>query len=326
MNAPLQSRQQRKHCAGKSPAATVAALSVVVTLAVTASPARAAANDARAAEALHHDLRKLVAAQEDTGWTIDAYELEDLAPDALMSVCRTTPAVRQAALDRAEREVARHGGPLQAAFEAEGDLDELGELVSATRVRDLLALTLKRAPDDCMPWIEVDEAFRGRQTDAYRITLNVEAGGLFIAQTSGGEEEIGAGGSGRLLLLYGFDHDYSLLVGAELGGSTLFQRTEETTQFPLRFQWAFPLVLRHHWLTFHNDLEVAPLIFFTEEDEPASYGMRVGGLVGVSTFRILNIMPWAGVGLAFEHLFASADRPAIGTLKGGARVGFDWDF
>ena len=32
------------------------------------------------------------------------------------------------------------------------------------------------------------------------------------------------------------------------------------------------------------------------------------------------------VGIAYETLFASAERPAFSMLKGGARLGFDWDF
>lgn len=295
-------------------------------LLLTAVPALAEDLTARAVEALVQDIRKLVAAQEDMGWKIDAYEIEDLMPDALVSVCRTSEAVRRQALGRLDRRIAELGGPLQEAFAQTGSIDELGELVTATRQRDLLAEALLRAPAQCPLWLAPDPEFRGIQTDAHRFTLTVEAGGILLAQVSGGRRDIGGGGSGRLLLLYGLDHSWSLLGGAELGGSALFQRGEETTQFPLQFQLAAPLVLRHHLLTFHHDLELAPLFFFTEDDTRLSYGVRMGGLLGLSTFRIRGIIPWAGLGLAFEYLFKSAYRPQVAALKGGARAGFDWDF
>lgn len=302
------------------------AFALIVGAAMVLTGSEAAAGEDPASEALHYDMKKLVAAQEDAGWTIDAYELDDLLPDALMSVCRTNERARQAALADAQRDVARHGGPLKEAFEAAGNLDDLGDLVTATRVYDLLSMAIGRAAADCMPWLVVEPDFRGLQTDAHRITLNLEAGGLFVAQTSGGRDDIGGGGSGRLLLLYGLDHNYSVLLGGEFGGAALFQRDEETTQFPLLFQFAVPLVLRHRLLTFHHDLELAPLFNFTEEDTGTSYGVRVGGLLALSTFRIRNIMPWAGMGLAFEYLFETDQRPQSVAMKGGARVGFDWDF
>lgn len=289
-------------------------------------PESAAADDGRARRALLYDIRKLVSAQEDTGWKIDRYEIEDSMADALVSVCPAEVPVRQAALALAEKRVAAEGGPLDEAIARGRDPDDLSELITATRVRDLLREAIARAGEDCPAWIAPDPEFRGVQTDAYRVTLNLEVGGLAIAQRRDGSNEVGAGGSGRLLLGYGIDHHWSVLFGAEFGGAALFKREGDTTQFPLQFTVAAPLVFRHHFLTFHHDLELAPLIFFNEADQRPSYGVRVAGAIGVSTVRIRNIMPWAGLGTAFEHYFANSFRGSVGSIRAGARVGFDWDF
>ncbi|MBW2527874.1 MAG: hypothetical protein JRI23_27075 [Deltaproteobacteria bacterium] len=302
-----------------------ACLACGLALGLLASAARA--DDAGATEALLHDVRKLVGAQEDTGWLIDRYEIEDLMSHTLFSVCQVSPAVRAAALARAERTVAKLGGPLEQALDQGREKEELGDLITATRVRDVLREATSRARRDCPVHITEDPDFRGVQTDARRLTLNLELGGLLVAQRSSGESNIGGGGSGRLLLAYGIDHTFTVLFGGEMGGNALFRRGDEQTQFPIQLVAAAPVVLRAHRGTFLHDLELAPLVLFTDEEQPhPSYGFRVGGLLGLSTFRIHNIMPWAGIGLAFEYVFENDHRPQILSAKGGGRVGFDWDF
>jgi len=282
--------------------------------------------ESRAREGLYFDARKIVATQENTGWEIDKYEIEDMMADALVSVCRTMPEARRHALETAERRVERLGGPLAAALDGGAKMDDLAELVSASRVEALLGEALRRAPDECPMWIEPDPDFEGVQTTAHRVTLNLEGGGQFVAQRTGAREDLGAGGTGRLLLGYGLSWRYSLLVGFEFGGNALFRRGDEEVNFPLQFIAAAPLVLRHHLVTFHHDLELAPLVFFTDTDPRPSYGMRLGVTMGVSALRIRRIMPWAGLGLVTEYLFANSHRPHLVALRGGARVGFDWDF
>ena len=286
----------------------------------------AAANQQQASEALLFDIRKIVAAEQNTGWKIDKYELEDMMPDALVSVCRTPNAARRHALVMAERRVEQLGGPLSKALAKGRKLAELTHLLQASRSQRLLAEALARAPKECPAWIKPTPSFSGIQTDAGRFTLHLEGGGQFVAQRMGQRNDVGAGGTGRVLLGYGLSWRRTLLVGLELGGNALFRRGDESVDFPLQFVWAAPLVLRHHVLTFHHDLEVAPLLFFTDADTRPSYGVRFGVTVGVSTIRIRRIMPWAGLGLVTEYLFANAHRPNLVAIRGGARVGFDWDF
>ena len=286
----------------------------------------ALADDGRAQRALIFDVRKLVSAQEDTGWKVDKYEFEDMMPDALLSICVVDEVVRKRALAVVEHNEKRLGGPLRAAIEGGKDPDDLSDLITATRVRDLLRLALARAPSECPVWMKREPDFRGVQSDAYRLTINLEAGGQAVAQRAGNENDVGAGGAGRLLFGYGLDHHYTLLFGGEFSGNALFQREGSTVNFPLQFIVAAPVVLRRHFLSFHHDLEAAPLVYFTDRDARLSYGVRVGGGIGLSTARIRGIMPWAGLALAFEFVFPNERRRAISAIKGGARIGFDWDF
>jgi hypothetical protein len=298
-----------------------------VALALVPAAARAAP-PGLAEEGLLHDLQKIVKVQQATGWKIDRYEYEEMLPDTLLSVCAVPQSLRQSALDRLGRQIDALGGPVEEAFKRNGaDLDELSELVFVTRVRNLLHTAMQRAGSDCPFWLLPDAAFRGHQTNAHRFTLNAEGGGLVMLHLVSGEKVVlGAGGAGRLLFTRGFDTHWSLLFGAEFGGAALLAKTETGTDLPIHFVAATPLIVRHHDLTWHYDFEIAPVAFFTQDDPRVSFGGRAGGLIGLSTLRVRRIMPWAGIGGAVEYLFPSEARGPRLILKGGARVGFDWDF
>lgn len=292
-------------------------------------PATAAAQPSeRAVNGLLHDLKKIVEVQQSLGWKIDKYELEEMIPDALLSVCRASEDIRSAAATEIEARVDALGGPVEDAFHRNnGSLSGLGELMFMSRVRTLLAEATRRAPAECPFWMKPEPDFQGLQLDAHRFTLSVEGGGLFMLQHVGaGHFEIGAGGSGRLLLGRGLDEHWSLLAGPELGLGALFDQTETGTNFPIQFAAAVPVVLRHHDISWHYDFELAPVGFFTWDNLNVSYGARVGFLLGVSTLRVRRIMPWAGLGVSAEYLFANEARGALQNVRGGVRVGFDWDF
>ena len=157
---------------------------------------------------LLHDISKIVESKQTTGWLIDRYELEKMMGDALSSVCRAPEEARQAALAQCEQAIVTLGGPLEKAYrENGGSLDGLSDLVFATRVRDLLAEAITRAPADCPAWIPPDPEFKGLQTDAGRFTLELEGGGLFVYH----DKLLGGGGSGRVLGAYGLSQHLSLI-------------------------------------------------------------------------------------------------------------------
>jgi hypothetical protein len=269
----------------------------------------------------------MVESRGSLGWTIDRYEFEELMPAALMSICSAPDAARAAALAHVDAQIEALGGPVEVAFrERGGDLDEVDELLFATRVRDLLEEALRRAPEECPFWLRPSPSFRGIQTDAYRFTLSLEGGGLLVLQHAQGKLTPGGGGAGRLLLGRGLDTRWTLLAGVEFGGHAQFNQTETETHFPISFVAAAPIVLRHHDRTWHYDFELAPIGYFAQIDTRVSPGLRGGALIGLSALRIRGIMPWAGVGAAFEYAFPTSFRTAVWSVRAGARVGFDWDF
>lgn len=271
--------------------------------------------------ALLHDLSKIVESKQTSGWLIDRYEMERMMGDTLASVCRTPEPARQAALAQVERRIEALDGPLEKAFRENGNrLDDLDDLVFATRVRDLLAEAMTRAPIDCPAWIPVEPAFHGIQTDAGRFTLELEGGGLFVLH----DGLLGGGGSGRVLAAYGLSQHWSVLAGGEFGGAALFKQEDQGTKFPIELVFATPVVLRRLDLTWHYDFEAAPALFV--QDGSTNVGLRLGALIGISTLRIRGVMPWAGLGFAAERYFDGAEREGFLLLKGGARVGLDWDF
>ena len=87
-----------RRCPTRRSHARARRLTVVAAAVGTLLVARvASADDRRTADALLHDVRKLVGAQEDTGWLIDRYEIEDLMPDAIHSTCQVSVAARWSA-------------------------------------------------------------------------------------------------------------------------------------------------------------------------------------------------------------------------------------
>lgn len=273
------------------------------------------------------DLEKMVEVQQSLGWTIDRYEIDEMMSPALMSTCSATVETRAAALDALDRRIAALGGPVEEAFRRRGeDLDAVADLLFATRVRALLSEAIRHAPAECPFWLRPSPGFRGRETDAYRTTLNLETGGIAVLEHARGRSLLGAGGAGRLLLGRGLDTRWTFLAGVEFGGTAQLEQTETKTRFPISFVAALPLVLRRHDLTWHYEGEIASLAYFTTDDLRPTPGVRVGGLVGLSGLRVRSIMPWAGIGVAIEHVIETHRRPAQWNIKAGARVGFDLDF
>lgn len=306
-------------------------LSIALGLAAWGSwEAAARAQDPNAeAETLIADLRKIVEIRAASGWKIDRYEYEGMMPDALLSVCRTPRETQSNALAKVGRRVEILGGPFEEAFHKNGDkMDGLKDLLFATRVERLLREASLRALTECPVWMTPKGPFRGVQTDARKITLSGEGGGLgFIFNVDKrGDATLGGGGMGRLMLGFGLDYRWTVLLGVEVGGGALIQRNGTTTELPLLFQAAIPLVLRLHDVSWHYEVELGFVGLADEKDTRVSPGLRVGGLIGISTLRVRSFMPWFGLGGAMEQYLDSTARPAFRIWKGGARIGFNWDF
>jgi hypothetical protein len=286
-----------------------------------------------ATESLLYDIEKIVEVQRSGGWKIDRYEYEEMMPDALLSVCQTTDETRSSALNEARHEVVRLGGPLDRALENNGGrLDELKALLSASRVAHLLEEAVRRAPTECSPWMKPQQDFKALQAGVNRFILSIEGSGPGMVQyaslhpdaTTGFRATRGAGG--RLMLGWGFGHHWSLRVGPELNLDMLVRRPGNTTDLPIQVQGALPIVVRYTKVSWHYNLEMAPLVMLTNKDPLPRPGGRVGLMIGISRLKQRHVIPWAGVGVTVEMFPGMEGAPMLLNLKAGLRAGIDWDF
>jgi hypothetical protein len=167
--------------------------------------------------------------------------------------------------------------------------------------------------------------FHGLQSDRKRLTLSVESGGDVQFRHQKSHVTFGAGGSGRLLAGWGFDGRYSLLAGAEFGGSALLRPNTNASEFVINYFPALPLVFRSRQLTWHYDLELAPVALFEADNTQLSWGARIGGTFAFTALRRRNVLPWAGLALAYEYYFDGGGRGPIHFFRGGLRIGLPWE-
>ena len=64
---------------------------------------------------------------------------------------------------------------------------------------------------------------------------------------------------------------------------------------------------------------------FQADDQDFSYGVRIGGTIGVAALRTRGFLPWAGLAVACERYFENDARAAATFVRGGLRVGLMWD-
>jgi hypothetical protein len=279
-----------------------------------------------AAESLMSDVERIVAAQESAGWFVDADAVLEVRTALLESVCRVPESARRESLASFEAE-SRAAGNARSLYEAEGR--EVTSTVEHARFleRTLLALrtAMTWAEAECPFWVQPDPQFRGRQSDRDRFTLSFESGGNAQVRRTEGAFTIGAGGVGRLLGARGFGGHWSLLAGLEFGGGAMLRPRVQPTEFVVNYFPAVPVVLRLHDVSWHYDIEAAPVALFQADNDTVSLGARLGFGIGFATLRTRGFIGWAGAVVMGEHYFATSSRPSAQFLRGGVRVGVVWD-
>lgn len=273
--------------------------------------------------ALLFDLRRIVDAEEGSGWLLDEAAHANVHPALMESVCRSTIGVRAEALARARREAERLGDP-EALYRVAGEemTSEVTEALSAARRARAMQRAVDAAPG-CPFWVRRDPEFRGLQSTRERFIVNFDTGGTVQVRRSAGEWTVGAGGFGRLLAGYSFT-DVSLLAGLEFGGGALLEPNTQPPDFVINYMPALPLIVRLHREAWNLDLEGAAVGLFQPGNLGLSYGARGGVTVGYSSLRLRGVLPWIGLGIAAERHFGSSARPGATYFRGGLRVGGVW--
>ncbi len=291
---------------------------------VVLRPSLAWAEDAEGAYSLLDDVARVVAAEEVDDWFSNREAMLSIEQHLLPSVCHASPEAREAALAALRLRHAELGDP-KALFAQHGRLSpEVTHALSAERWLTAFERTLARQ-DECPFWIRPEPAFQGLQSDRHRFTLSIESGGDVEFRRTQSHWTFGAGGNGRLLAGWGFDGRYSLLAGAQFGGSALLRPNSNASEFVINYFPALPVVFRSRQLTWHYELEVAPVALFEADNTRLSFGGRVGGAFAFTALRRRNVLPWAGLALSYEYYFEGAGRAPIHFLRGGLRIGLPWE-
>lgn len=287
------------------------------------APAQVAA-DPEGARSLLSDVARVVAAEEVDDWFADREAWLAIEEHLLPSVCHATPAARDAALSALRERHAQLGDP-KALFAERGEMSiDVTAALTAERQLTGFERALARGAE-CPFWIRPEAGFQGLQSDRHRVTLSIESGGNVQFRRAQQHWTFGAGGSGRLLFGWGFDGRYSLLAGPEFGGSALLRPNSNASEFVINYFPAVPIVFRSRELTWHYELEAAPVALFEADNTRLSYGARVGGAFAFTALRRRNVLPWAGLALAYEYYFEGGGRAPIHFLRGGVRIGLPWD-
>ena len=276
--------------------------------------------------ALFRDLERQVTVAAATGWGVDKLEIEGLLDSALDSVCRVDVLGRRGVRAWLDSEIARLGGPVDVAWRARGKkLSKVDDLLVLHRVR----LLLNRADElslECPFWLEPDNPFAGRQISENRFALAFGGGGLASAIRQGDQQDISAGGAGRLLIGRKFSDGNGLYTGLEVGGSAQFPKDEMgmRTSLEIGVDVMAPLVYRYTLLNTYWEVEAGYLGHATEQDwGEFDHGMHVGFAFGGRALRQRFLFPGAVLAIGYDRLFIAGDD--IVKLKLGARVQFDWD-
>lgn len=281
--------------------------------------------DARGAAGLLSDARRIVKAEEASGWFVDSSHYQLMYPQLLQSVCRATPSARALALEKSADESRRAGDP-RALYLADRKWTSLArEAAHKDRAANALALAVHGATAECPYWITPEAGFDGRQSDLRRFTGNLESGGLLQVRRTSGTWTYGGGGLIRVLAGYGLTPRLSILAGGEFAGGAMIRPNVTPSSFVVNYFPAAPVLLRFWDDSVHYDLEVAPVFLFQADDGRFSHGGRVGFSFGVSGLKGRYVIPWAGAAFAYEHYFSNGERPSAEFFRAGLRVGLIWD-
>lgn len=273
--------------------------------------------------ALYRDLERLVEVAQREGWEIDRKEVQGLEADALLSVCQTSSEGRLVLASWLDGRIADMGGPVEQAYARAGnDVKAIEDLLSLSRIRMLLRLSLDAAPADCPFWLHPSPGFKGEQLLDDRFILSIGGGAKGVLVTQAGNDELNFGGAGRVLVGHGFGRHATLFTGFELGGSAGFPEnvSGERTGPVIAIDFVAPLVYRHRLVNTYLEAEAGYVAHLTRGEIDPTHGIHVGIAIGASRSRVRWLFPGLAFGIGYNRI--SEDRP-LHLLKLGFRITFD---
>jgi hypothetical protein len=287
-------------------------------------PTLAHAEDAEGVHSLLEDVARVVAAEEVDDWFTDKEALKTIEEHLLPSVCRASAEARQGVLVSLQQAAAQ-AGDAKTLFEQRGVMDaRVDAALTAERRLHGYEQAFARQ-NECPFWVRPKVGFHGLQSDRKRLTLSAESGGNVQFRYTQQHLTFGAGGSGRMLVGWGFDGKYTLLFGPEMGGSALLRPNSNASEFVINYFPAVPILLRSRALTWHYEVEAAPVALFEADNTRLSWGARIGGAFAFTALRRRNVLPWAGLAVSYEYYFEGGGREPTHFFRGGLRIGLPWE-
>lgn len=275
-----------------------------------------------AERSLYLDLRKIVDANEDGGWTVDWLRLQANAEPALRSACQVEPQAR-AALDAwLGDEIQRVGGPAEQQYLSHGkNLEAVAQALSLERTRALLRYANSRADQDCPFWLAPNPNFAGEQADAQRWVLLGETQ-AFAAFTMPSNVPA-LGGGGRLFIGHGIGPRLTLAAGVDVAASGTFIPTATSGGIDAYLTLATPVLLRLSWYSRMYDVELAPVVRLSsgQSSWPPGGRIQIGG--GFSSVRLSPFMPYFMVYAGYEVHPVGPSSKIDHTIQLGTRIALD---
>lgn len=282
----------------------------------------------RVERALYLDLERVVAAREQSEWTVDRLDVEAVAPTAMRSTCQVSAEHRERLERWLDARIIAEGGPAREAWLRSGrDTGSIDGLLRLERVRALLRYAHDHAEGDCPFWLEPDEDFIGLHQNTSRLVVLLESAGGAQMVVRSGEAAFGGTGGGRLMPGWGISSTLTLAMGIEIAGAGAFPRNDDGTRsLEASISAAIPLLLRFTRSTQMLDVEVA---FTTRSplDDVLDIrpGVRLLAGFGFSTLHIGAFTPGAILFVGYEILPAWDGEPIAHVIRAGTRFGLTWD-
>ncbi|MBK7156902.1 MAG: hypothetical protein IPH72_34940 [Sandaracinaceae bacterium] len=283
--------------------------------------------DAPRERGLYVDVRKAVEFEEEVDWTSDRLEVEEVLPNVMGSVCRTSPETRRNLIDWLDVQITAEGGPAEELYEREGR-DRTGDVKrvqTLERTRALLLRAHELADAECPFWLEEEPDFRGLQSDEGRVVVLLESMGGAALTLTDGQTAFGGGGVGRLLLAGGLSRRLTLGVGFGVGADGDLPETETGGRaFEAVVAFQVPLLLRVNFISRIFDAEI-DITSRMRDGVLQTPGIRFAFAYGLSAPRTAGLMPYILAWVGYEVIPGRGADPTSHILWLGSKVGFNWD-
>jgi hypothetical protein len=281
------------------------------------------------ASALYRDMERLVTVREAGGWEVDRLEIDAILSATLMSACQVEPTQRLALREWVDQRITTMGGPVELAYQRRLSFSGIEELLTLTRIRQLLDRTISVAEDDCPFWLQPRGVFAGRQISDGRWQVSLSGGGRANLVLDGRDTDLQFGGASRALIGRVFDNSLGLYTGLEVGGGASVPKNDDGTRSSLILgvDVVAPIMARYYWVNTFADFEVGYMAHATEEDwRDVDHGVHVGIYVAGRAMRVRWFFPGGGFGLSYERTFptGAGDEP-LNLIKVGFRGSLDFD-